>query len=377
MASQTSKASPLVRASVLHAIAMYCAAKSIDLGPFLTKAGLGEPASYETMDFVPLVAIGDLLEQIAQATNDDCLGLRLAEAMPAGGTGLLGHVVMTAETPRRALSVLCLYVNVFVTDIYAGYTEFLASGLSKGSWRYPDVVPARRQLNCFTAVAVLNRLRDAMGGDWYPQLIRLEHRKPEGCPKCSGQGCGDCRQLVRRLLGDRVEFDADENSFIHATAALNKPMKFHNALAHELHCDHARRALAEMIFPFESVKRTRQAILDQLKHQSVTLQSVAASMRLSPRNLQSQLNQAGTNFETVLSDVRREIADRLLRETDMPLSEIAFDLGYADASIFTRAAKRWFQTTPRKYRLLSRRTKVAVQAKRTSVPVILKPTSET
>jgi len=63
----------------------------------------------------------------------------------------------------------------------------------------------------------------------------------------------------------------------------------------------------------------------------------------------------------ILSDVvlpglnGREIAERLLRESDISLTEISQHLSFSELSAFTRAATRWFGMPPRVYRTEVRR----------------------
>lgn len=347
---------PEMRASVLLALEYYARPKVHDFDGLIADVGLRAPASYSPMAFVSLVATGKLLERIARELNDDCLGLRMGLAMAAGGTGLLGHVVMTAATARDALTVSAGFAKVFVPEVEAGYGENYKTGIAAGWWRYPESIPARRQLNAFTAVCVLSRLRDAMGEDWHPQLIKLEDRRPSGCPQCAGNGCNSCEAFVRRVLGDRVAFDQDVCSVTHSISALNREMKGRNDLAHKLHFHHAERALAELCYSNEWLRRTRLEIQSLLERQlSPTLGLVAEAMRETPRSLKGRLQAEGTSFEAVLNGVRRERAHRLLQETDLPLSRIAYELGYSDPSIFTRAAYRWFDVSPRQYRQIARR----------------------
>jgi len=56
-----------------------------------------------------------------------------------------------------------------------------------------------------------------------------------------------------------------------------------------------------------------------------------------------------TVFE-FLHKVRMERAQRLLRETDLPVTEIAMDVGYEHPANFATAFKRNFGTTPREFR---------------------------
>jgi AraC-like DNA-binding protein len=52
----------------------------------------------------------------------------------------------------------------------------------------------------------------------------------------------------------------------------------------------------------------------------------------------------------VLTDVRRELAERHLTDARLAVGEIAFLLGFSEASAFCRAFKRWTGHAPRAYR---------------------------
>lgn len=71
---------------------------------------------------------------------------------------------------------------------------------------------------------------------------------------------------------------------------------------------------------------------------------------MHPWALQRRLAGLGTSFETIVTDLRRALALELLRRPDLPMGEIATQLGYSEQSVFTRSFKRWFGATPLAYR---------------------------
>ncbi|MEY4765533.1 MAG: hypothetical protein RI907_2206 [Pseudomonadota bacterium] len=71
---------------------------------------------------------------------------------------------------------------------------------------------------------------------------------------------------------------------------------------------------------------------------------------LSTRQLQERLTDLGQPFKTLVDRVRREEALRLLRESRLPLAEVALACGYAEPSPFHRAVKRWTGLTPAQVR---------------------------
>jgi AraC-like DNA-binding protein len=77
---------------------------------------------------------------------------------------------------------------------------------------------------------------------------------------------------------------------------------------------------------------------------------VARKLAMSPRTLRRMLREEGCTFRDVLSDVRRELAFRYLRDPDVPIGEVSFLVGFSDANAFHRAFKRWTGRTPSEFR---------------------------
>ena len=77
---------------------------------------------------------------------------------------------------------------------------------------------------------------------------------------------------------------------------------------------------------------------------------IAQTLHLSLRSLQRHLSEEGGSYEQVLADTRRDLAQNHLREDDCSISEVAYLLGFADSSSFSRAFKRWTGQSPSQYR---------------------------
>jgi AraC-like DNA-binding protein len=67
--------------------------------------------------------------------------------------------------------------------------------------------------------------------------------------------------------------------------------------------------------------------------------------------LARQLSSEGWTFERILTDLRIGLAKRRLSDNDLPISEIAWLLGYREASAFTHAFKRRTGKTPMAFRI--------------------------
>ena len=79
---------------------------------------------------------------------------------------------------------------------------------------------------------------------------------------------------------------------------------------------------------------------------------IASAAGLSVRTLQRRLAEFGVDYSALIDQVRFDYAQSLLRDPARNLIDIAYDLGYTDASSFTRAFRRWTGATPTIFRKL-------------------------
>ena len=80
------------------------------------------------------------------------------------------------------------------------------------------------------------------------------------------------------------------------------------------------------------------------------LETIADVLHMTPRTVQRKLQEEDTSFRIVCDTVKAEIARTLLTNLQLPISEIAFKLGYGEVSSFHRAFKQWVGVTPAEYR---------------------------
>lgn len=77
---------------------------------------------------------------------------------------------------------------------------------------------------------------------------------------------------------------------------------------------------------------------------------IAGRLGIAPHTLRRALRREGASFSMVLETVRRDTAIRKLLRTRATVEEIAAELGYAEPRSFTRAFRKWTDTSPMKYR---------------------------
>jgi AraC-like DNA-binding protein len=87
-----------------------------------------------------------------------------------------------------------------------------------------------------------------------------------------------------------------------------------------------------------------------LPHGKANAAEIASRLGMSRRTLGRALSAEDVTFSTVLETLRQALAKRYLREKELPVSEIAWLLGYREIGSFTHAFARWTGMTPRDFR---------------------------
>lgn len=81
-----------------------------------------------------------------------------------------------------------------------------------------------------------------------------------------------------------------------------------------------------------------------------SVDTVAGQLAIHPRSLQRRLADEGVRCQDLIDTQRRTLAAVYLAEPELPFSQIAGLLGYAEQSVLNRSCRRWFGMTPRQYR---------------------------
>lgn len=98
-------------------------------------------------------------------------------------------------------------------------------------------------------------------------------------------------------------------------------------------------------------QNVRKVVTNLLSEGVPSLLQIASELGMGSRTLQRRLSDEGHSFQGVVDKARKGLSQRLLRETDYSLAEIAFLTGFSEQSGFNRAFKRWSGETPRSYRI--------------------------
>jgi AraC-like DNA-binding protein len=157
-------------------------------------------------------------------------------------------------------------------------------------------------------------------------------------------------ELVTKL-GCSIEFGADADEIVFATSAASLPSVGADIYLNRLLLSYADEAVGKPR-PHRSDVRSRaeDLIIQLLPHGRANADVVAGRLGMSRRTLARALSAEGVTFSELVDSLRTSLAKRYLSEQELPVSQVAWLLGYREASSFTKAFIRWTGSTPRRFR---------------------------
>ncbi|WP_408898227.1 AraC family transcriptional regulator ligand-binding domain-containing protein [Nocardioides sp. R1-1] len=330
----------LIRGTSLQGLTELVEELGGELQPLLDLAHLPAAAVGDHDSFVSYRSVVTVLEAAAAATGADDFGRRLATRQGLEILGPLGVAARTAETVGAALQSIEQYMTVYSPAIAVTVDAPPTHRLAQLRWRIVVRRPPPHRQSAELALGVALRVfRLLAGADFAPRSVQLRH-----------QPLGDAA-AYRAYFGCPVEFAAEGYGFRFPADVLRRPLA-HDGDVHAV----VEQYLSRIAVPTASA--TADTVAELIRHMLPTggldLDLVARQLAVHRRTLQRQLAEQGTSFAALVDQVRRDEAERCLRETDMPLGQLAGLLGLSEQSALTRASRRWFGAPPRQVRHAAR-----------------------
>lgn len=276
-----------------------------------------------------------LYKSIAALLDDEMLGL-WSRPIRGGTLKYLMLSLLDAPSIQTALNRFVRFWNLLLDDyrlVMSRRNEWVRIALVK---RTPDA-PVR-QLGHELMMKLVHGIASWLLGREIA-ILRVEFAFPR--PRHAGD--------YVFLYPAEVCFDADESSILLAGRDCAAPFKREK---HQL-WSFLKRAPEDWTFTSfhrGSVSAGARTYLERRLGDSPSIRDLAAHLHLSVRTLNRKFVEEGTHFQLVKDSVRRDIAIHRLMHTDVPVGNLALELGYSNPAVFCRAFKEWTGSTPTAYR---------------------------
>jgi AraC-like DNA-binding protein len=279
-----------------------------------------------------------LLELAAEELQDECLGFHLARDFDLRKIGLVYYVIASSDQLADALGNAERYSQINNEGVRLRFS--MQDGTAAIALDYINLDRhADRHHMEFWLVTLVRICRQVTNGRLAPSRLKTKHYRKEMPAE------------FKAFFGIDIEFgaDADEICFPRLIALLSVIGRDEHL--NELLRRYAEEALARKPRGRVTLRSKAEDILPKLlPHGRAMGSEVAKLLGMSSRTLSRKLAEEGTSFAEVLDQLRAALAKRYLQDEALPVSEIAWLLGYREVSSLTHAFKRWTGMSPRRFR---------------------------
>jgi len=153
------------------------------------------------------------------------------------------------------------------------------------------------------------------------------------------------------LFGNDILFDADRDEVVFPGGIRDARLASADLYLNQILVSYCEEALAHRATKPGTIRtQVENEIVPLLPHGKATAIDVSRKLGMSQRTLARRLGSEQLTFAKVLDNLRHDLGLRYLRDAELPISTIAWLLGYQEVSGFTHAFKRWTGRTPRQAR---------------------------
>lgn len=281
-------------------------------------------------------ALGCLFLECVAATNYNNFGLLVGGHFRMRDLGAVGYLMSNSATVGEALRALLLHLHLQDRGAIPILLDLEPSKLLLGYSIYRHGIPGVAYIYDVAVAIGYQILIDICGPNWRPLRVQFSHHRPKDIGP------------YRHFFGVNVQFDAEVSGIAFASSWFDHPVAGADPSLRNLIAAAIKQAQADggMNFSDEVQAALHQAILGGTS----SAENVASFFGIHERTLRKRLTAEGTNFQQLVNQTRFELARQLLENTQLPLSEIAVAMGYADPAVFSRAFRNWAKVSPKQWR---------------------------
>jgi len=319
----------------------------VDLENVLENAGLSSEVLKEHMDQragsekrLNLDDMGLLLRTLWREMGDEASGF-LSQPLRLGVFSMMCHAIITSGNLRRGLLRSARFISLLTDDLSL---ELKEKG-DEARWIIHYRNPHRLDESFFITSLFVIWIRLSCWMIDQPILLeRIQFRFPRPAFVDEYPLMFPCRHY----------FSQPVNQVVFNRRLLSLPVQQDNeSLAKFLH-----NAPESLLTQFRSDNSLTAQIKRMLLHrhgmqtelENMGFEAVSEELHMTTHTLRRRLKEEGNSFQEIKDSIRRDQAIALLDKPDLPLHDIATQLGFSESAAFNRAFKKWTGLTPGAYR---------------------------
>jgi AraC-like DNA-binding protein len=314
--------------------------KGADREELHRRSGISRDQLRDQDNRVPMSAYSALMAASKELTGDPALALEFGKTVHMQEFSILGLIFHACESVRDAIVQANRYGQL-VIDVDVGTSErFQWLRRNGGLW----LVDNRPRPNDFPELTevTFGRFMRLTRPFWDTPLVtevNVTHEAPSYAADYD------------RFFEAPTVFGAEWNAMRVGESRLTERIAVQPRFAFGILSEHAERLLHTLEDSKTTRGRVESLLMPTLHTGEASMESIAEKLAMSRQTLYRRLKDEGVTFETVLDELRHQLAVHYLSGRKASVNETAYLVGFSEPAAFSRAYKRWTGTTPRSARI--------------------------
>ncbi len=332
-----------IRAEILTGFLPLCQQLEIDASTILKNNKLSLQLIENPDLLLPYEAVTGAMEEASRSSRRADFGSLLASFQRPFPVGIPRLLMYHAASVREAFSSHIEYNHLHSTGILwhieeSGTLAYLVRE-DKMAGKLPSFQYAMLSLS--HVVIAMRALIERE--QWKPQKLQFSYAEPSHKPD------------LKRLYGTRIDYDQNRTAVGFSRDILDVSPSTQDPLVRQLAKPKIRQFEHQQL---QSQPQTTSGLIPQLEHwirrhihrDSCHLAALAHQLEIHPKKLQRELADQGLNFRRLKADIRLDMAEHYLRDSNLSLTDISVLLGFGELSGFSRAFKNRHHCSPLEWR---------------------------
>ncbi len=303
----------------------------------LREVGIDQAIIEDANQRIPVDKMTHLWTLAEEISKDDCIGLEVIKYVNPTSFHALTYANQASSSIRESLQRLEKYSNVVSTAVKVELQDEGNQVIVRLKNASNSITPSYHAMDAFIGLILQEGQQDANVNLDYILWSKLKRPKPKNSFR------------HQQIFNCPITFNSDCYEIGLNKALVDETIPSGNAELVRIN----EQVLSEYLSRFNKndvVARVYNALIELMPKEEPTREKVATMLETSSRSLHRKLTDLNTSYKAILDDTRKNLALQYIRQTDMTITNISYQLGFLDASSFSRSFKRWTGNSPSTHR---------------------------
>lgn len=286
-------------------------------------------------------------QKVAIFANLQCMTQHPDSGLRAGGRqrisdfGILGYALLSSETFGQAVDFGIKHIRLLGPVFEKSFRVEGSEGVfaAQGFYALGELMPLATQ---FWFASIQSLVECVLEKPFPAVRLQLPYPAPAHW------------QRYEEVFRCPVEFDSEVMEWRFEASVLLQPCPNANPVTSAMSTSFCQQLIASLPRESDLIESVRLVCMSRTGR-FPSIDAVAATLNMSTRTLHRRLSDHQRTYQSVLDEVRCALAIEFLQQSDMPMDDLANQVGFSEAANFRKAFRKWTGQSPGDYRKTLRR----------------------